>query len=259
MAEITEHRIHINVQIEGVTDSSFLSELGNIYGPEHVLVYKVAQKRFVRLSDLNTFPGYSLLKIGKEILGSTPIFNNFTGDDSESADMEQTYSRSELPPDTAAVCGHFTPSLFKGMIDNPFVSIILRDPLERAITLYDQWRELEGETDWRFSLPFDPGLDFPTFATEEDMVNFQSKSLGSKRLGDFDLVGVAECLPGYIAQLKNKKWTGYLDQVNEGYRLHKPRYKKLGIDSDFLEKFKELNEIDYAIHQQAKEFIGYCM
>jgi len=82
--------------------------------------------------------------------------------------------------------------------------------------------------------------------------------MGNRRLGDYDLVGVAECQPGFIAQLKNKDWTGYIKQNSIGYQIDKPKYKNLGITSDFIENFKIANQMDYSIHQQAKEFIGYC-
>ncbi len=260
MAKSTDHRIHVNIQIEGATNSSFLNELGSIYGSDHVLVYKVSDKKFIRLSDLYEFPGASLLKIGKEILSSTPLFNQGSADSQTANDQMLTrkYSRSELPPDTRVVHGHFTPSLFQGILDNPFISIVLKDPLERMITLYLEWQESKGETDWRIKIPFDSKLTFRDFSAYSGMANFQSKSLGSKRLGDFDLVGVAECQPGFIAQLKNKEWTGYINLVDDGYQLDKPRYKKLGIDPEFLADFQLENELDYAIYQQAKEFIGYC-
>ena len=60
-----------------------------------------------------------------------------------------------------------------------------------------------------------------------------------------------------IAQLKNKDWTGYIKQKSTGYQLDKPRYKNLGITSEFVEYFQAANHMDYSIHQQAKEFIGY--
>ena len=78
------------------------------------------------------------------------------------------------------------------------------------------------------------------------------------RGGDFDLVGVAECQDGFIAQLKNKDWTGFLDQKLMELNLNQPKYKNLGITPEFIEEFQETNQLDYAIYQQAKEYIGYC-
>jgi len=61
LADITRQRIHVNIHIEGTTNSSFLAELGNIYGTDHILVYKLPQKRFIRLSDIPLKPTQSLL------------------------------------------------------------------------------------------------------------------------------------------------------------------------------------------------------
>jgi len=259
LAAITDQRVHVSVQIEGNTNSSFLNDLGNIYGAERVLVYKVSLKRFIRLSDLPQSPTSSLLKMGKGLLEGTPFFNNSSDEkESESTDQKNLFARKELPGDTAAVHGQFTPSLLKGIFDNPFISIILKDPLERMISLYEEWKNLKGETDWRINIPFDKQLVFTDFVYQDGFLNFQSKCLGNRRLGDYDLVGVAECQSGFIAQLKNKDWTGYIKQQSIGYQLDKPRYKNLGITSKFIENFQIANHMDYAIHQQAKEFIGYC-
>jgi len=124
--------------------------------------------------------------------------------------------------------------------------------------LYEEWKSLKGETDWRINIPYDKDLVFTDFVYQDGFLNFQSKCLGNRRLGDYDLVGVAECQPGFIAQLKNKDWTGYIKQQSIGYQLDKPKYKNLGITSEFLDNFQNANQMDYSIHQQAKEFIGYC-
>ena len=259
MTAIIDQRVHVSVQIEGNTNSSYLNDLGNIYGAERVLVYKVSLKRFIRLSDMPQSPTSSLLMMGKGLLENTPFFNNNSDEkEPESTGHNKLYVRKELPVDTAVVHGQFTPNLIKGIFDNPFISIILKDPLERMIALYEEWKNLKGETDWRINIPYDKDLAFTDFVYQDGFLNFQSKCLGNRRLGDYDLVGVAECQPGFIAQLKNKDWTGYIKQKSTGYQLDKPRYKKIGITSEFVENFQIANQMDYSIHQQAKEFIGYC-
>lgn len=259
MEDITGGRVHISVHIEGTTNSSFLAELGNIYGAEHVLVYQLVTKKFLRLSDIPYNPAASLLKLGKDLLENAPLIGQIIPENGSSQPSpDEGYSRKDLPPDTAVVHGHFTPSFFRGVFDNPFISIILKDPLERAISLFEEWNGQKGNVDWRSTIPYQKGISFRDFALAPEFTNFQSKSLGSKRLGDYDLVGVTDCQAGFIAQLKNKDWTGYINSSPEGYALHKPRYKNLGIDEDFLDEFQVTNQMDYAIYQQAKEFMGYC-
>ena len=259
MTDITPQRIHVSVGIEGNTKQSYLSDLGNIYGTEHVLVYQLPSKKFIRLSELPLKPSQSLLKMGKDLLGNTPLFNQSQPNNNDRDNSNgQTYARNNLPSDTAVVHGLFKPSIFKGIFENPFISIILRDPLERMISLYETWKTNKGTVDWRVTIPFNNKLPFPKFAFQESFMNFQSKCLGSRRLGDFDLVGVAECQAGFIAQLKNKDWTGYVNPKETTIQLNKPRYKTLGITAEFLEEFMLQNEKDYSIYHQAKEFIGYC-
>ena len=259
MVDINGQQVHVSVNIEGNTNSSYLAELGNIYGAEHVLVYQLSQKRFLRLSDIPIKPGQSLLRMGKELLESTPFFNNNSSPETNNSQVENTlFTRKELPPDTAAVHGFFTPSLFKGVLENPFISIILNNPLERMITLYEEWNDSRGEVDWRVSIPFDKKITFVNFAIQDIFINYQSRCLGNKRLGDYDLVGVAECQAGFIAQLKNKDWTGYIKQKPSQINLDRPKYKNLGITPDFLKKFEELNHMDYSIYLQAKDYMGLC-
>jgi hypothetical protein len=258
LADITQQRIHVNVGIEGNTNHSFLSEFGSIYGSEHVLVYQLDKREFIRLSDNPLTPSQSILKIGRGLLENTPLFNQSSEDKSTDQSNGQTYSRRNLPQDTAAVFGYYTPSFFKGILENPFISIILKDPLERMISLFDDWTVNQGNVDWRKSIPYKQGITFNEFALEESFTNFQSKCLGSRRLGDFDLVGLAECQAGFIAQLKNKDWKGYINPKTTQIQFNKPKYRNLGITPEFLEEFQTLNEMDYSIYQQAKEFIGYC-
>lgn len=258
MTDKLRQRVHVSVAIEGTTNSSFLAELGNIYGPDHVLVYNLSGKKFIRLSDLPYSPAKSILIKGKEILGITPFFNQNSNGDSENTETERWYVQKDLPKDTAAVHGAFTPGMFKGILENPFISIILKDPLERMISLYEEWTSTKGEVDWRSSIPFNESLKFPNFALSDELINSQSKCLGAKRLGDFDLVGIAECQDGFIAQLKNKDWTGFMDQNSKGIQYDKPRYRNLEITPEFLDQFQITNQLDYSIYQQAKDFMGYC-
>jgi hypothetical protein len=256
---ITGDKVHISVHIEGTTNASFLAELGGIYGTEQVLVYQLSRKRFVRLSELPNNPAANLLRLGKDLLESTPLLNQIIPDgDYNRSDSGSGFTLEDLPPNTAVVHGHFKPDLFQDIYDNPFVSVVLKDPLERMITLYKDWKRKKSEVDWRVNLPFDPKLPFTEFALQEDFINYQSQSLGDRRLGDYDLVGVAECQAGFIAQLKNQDWTDYMIMESPGYQLKKPPYKNLGISSEFVDEFQEVNQMDYSIYQQAKEFMGFC-
>jgi hypothetical protein len=258
LEDITGKRVHISVGIEGNSNASYLSELGSIYGPERVLVYQLPERKFIRFSDISKGNPSSIIKLGMDLLENTPFFDFGSNTDKPEQSNGQTFSRKDLPDDTAAVHGFFTPSLFKGVFENPFISIILKDPLERMITLFETWKNNQGDVDWRVTVPFDKKLPFTEFALQPDFINFQSKCLGSKRLGDFDLVGVAECQSGFIAQLKNKDWTGYINPKNIKVQFGKPKYKKIGVTEEFLKEFQESNNMDYAIYRQAKEFIGYC-
>jgi hypothetical protein len=253
-----QQRVHVSVAIEGTTSTAYLTELSKLYGADHVLIYQLPRKQFIRYSDLQNNPVQSLLKLGRGLLENTPLLNTNQVETENIESGTIWFSKKQLPEDTAAVHGYFTPSLLKGKLENPFVSIILRDPLERMIAAYQEWKKNKGSKHWRNDIPYEKDLNFQDFSRISENHNFQSRCLGSQRLGDYDLVGVYECLAGFIAQLNNEDWTEYSKRPPAEPRIKKPRYKNLGITEEFLEEFKELHQKDYAIYQQAKSFMGYC-
>ncbi len=255
---MVRQRIHVSIAIEGTSNSSYLAELAKLYGADQVLIYQLPERKFIRLSELPLNIFQSLIEKGKELLVSTKLVSKEKSDQEISIPGQSWYSRNDLPEDAAAVHGYFTPSLFRGIVENPFTSIILRDPLERLITIFEEWKRSKGETDWRIQIPFDKMMDFRRFSMLDKNTNFQSRCLGNQRLGDYDLVGVYQCLPGFIAQLKNENWTNHTGTPAGEPPLQRPRYKNLGIDDPFFAEFKEANQKDYAIYQQAKAFMGFC-
>ena len=253
-----QQRVHVSVAIEGTISPAYLAELSKLYGAEHVLIYQLPRKQFIRYSDLQNNPVQSLLKLGRGLLENTPLLNSEQMETENSTSGTIWFSKKNLPDDTAAVHGYFTPNLLKGKLENPFVSIILRDPLERMIAAFQEWKKKKGSHDWRIDIPFEKDLTFQDFSQISENHNFQSRCLGSQRLGDYDLVGVYECLGGFIAQLKNEDWTEHSKRPPAEPRIKKPRYKNLGITEDFFAEFMEHHQKDYAIFQQAKSFMGYC-
>ena len=193
MTDIMRQRVHVSVAIEGNTNSSFLTDLGQIYGQDQVLIYRQSTKKFIRLSQLPHNPAQTLLKLGRDLLGNTPLFNRNSNNPDHLQDQEW-FGRGELPPDIAAVHGYYSPGIFKGVFENPFISIILKDPIERMISLYQDWSSPKNDLDWRVSIPYSKVIDFREFALQDIFSNFQSKCLGSRRLGDFVVRVMHVCL-----------------------------------------------------------------
>ena len=66
-------------------------------------------------------------------------------------------------------------------------------------------------------------------------------------------------MPGRIYRPVEEQRLDWLYQSKgPDIQFDKPRYRNLGINPVFVEEFQKANQMDYAIYQQAKEFIGYC-
>lgn len=261
MNSINRGRIHLSVDIEATPNEEILAELGKLYDPEHVLVYDTQKQKCIRLSDLPNSGLPSLFRKSGKHLDESPL-RNFVKQLSSSLFLRhkrnvEWFDIQSIPTDTAAIHGHFQPNLFKGILENPFMSVLLREPLERTVAQYLEWKRTKGKVRWRIDIPYQPNTTFREFAFRNELKNFQFMSLGDKRLGDFDLIGVAECLDGFIMQLHGEEPKRDEVQPIQG-RIQASKYKKLGITEAFKEEFKEYNRKDYDLYNLAKEFIGFC-
>lgn len=250
-------KLHLSIHIENTTGSSFVAQLGKLYGPDCLFLYDNQSETFTRLSDAPVTIGQNVLKTGRDLLEKAPLVNKLIpGPEAGSSSLEG-YPLNELPEEAAAVHGHFTPDLFDGAVESTLLTIVLREPLERMVRQYRDWVRREGRVDWRIPLAYDPDLTFREFAFLKAYRNYQSKYLGDKRLGDFDVVGVLDQLEIHLCQIRGEDWSQVpIQNKKAGYgRFLKD--KKLGLTPELIEEFKEYHLKDYAIYNQAKEFMGY--
>lgn len=261
MNSINRGRIHLSVDIESTAGGEILAELGKLYDQEHVLVYHPHKEKLLRLSNLPNSRLSSLFRKKGKSGNGTPLLN-FVKNLSSSIFQKQRrqmewIDTNSIPSDIMAIHGHFQPNLFKGVLENPFMSVLLREPLERTVAQYLEWKRAKGKVLWRTDIPFQHNMTFKEFAFCNELKNFQFKSMGDKRLGDFDLIGVVECLEGFIMQLHGEEPKRNTVQPTYG-KIQMTKYNKLGITEGFKKEFKEYNRKDYDLYQLAKEFIGFC-
>lgn len=260
MNNINRGRIHLSVDIESTAGPTLLAELGNLYQQERVLVYDINRHQCFRLSDLPGSPLQVLINKGRQFLQRTPLRSLFKDPHPAIHPNKRNmtwFDIDDLPPDTAAVHGHYYPELFASEFENPFISIVLREPLERAVAQYLTWKKSKGNVRWRLDIPYQQGMKFEEFAFRDELKNFQFECMGDKRLGDFDLIGVTECLEGFIQQLRGEEPKKNSGQTHPG-NIPPATYKKLGITEELKEEFSAFNQKDYDLYRLAKEFMGFC-
>lgn len=259
MSAINRGRIHLSIDIESTAGPTLLVELGKLYGQERVLVYDTQQDQLVRLSEIPRSPFRSLLEKGRKLFQHTPL-SSLLGTPGQTHRKNPRLSWidvNDIPPDTAAIHGHIVPDRFESVIENPFMSLVLREPLERAVAQFLEWKQRKGNVRWRLDIPYRKGMSFREFALRKELKNFQFKGLGDKRLGDFDLVGVTACLDGFIMQLHGEK-PQKMSASSSQYKLPPAKYKKINLTDEVRDEFKDYNKKDYDLYLMAKEFMGYC-
>jgi hypothetical protein len=223
-----------------------------------VFLYDSQVEKFKRLSDAPVTIGQNVLRTGRNLLEKAPLVNKFIprGESDDGSSLEG-YSLEELPDEAAAVHGHFTPDLFDGEVENTLLTIVLREPLERMVRQYREWVRREGRVNWRLPLAYDSDLTFRDFAFLKTYRNYQSKYLGDKRLGDFDVVGVLDQLDIHLCQIRGEDWSQAPIQKKKPGPGRFLKDKNLGLTRELIDEFKEYHLKDYAIYNQAKEFMGY--
>lgn len=247
-------RVHLSIHIERTAGTSLLAELVKEYGADRTLIYQPQTDRLLRVSDIPISPASKFLNNLKYKLEGTlllrTIYNWYDKVVKWDKAVFKWISPEKIPEETAAIHGHFSPQRFRGLVENPMMTVVLRDPLERMISHYFHWKRTGGKAGWRIETPFDPSLGFVQFARREEMHNFQSKVLAGKKLQDFDYVGVTKNLDYFLGKIRGNN---HGKAPNMHSVAKKPKYAELGITEGFIKKFKKYNAKDYKNYSLATQ------
>jgi hypothetical protein len=249
--------IVINTHIEKTAGTSLSVWFMKMYGKDRVLIYSPATDTLLRGTEL---PNQDIItdKV-KTLLALTPlIVTAAEAASSYKASQERNHIQIEdLPHDFDVIHGHFEATRFNEVAQDPFMSIVLRDPLDRMISHYVNWRRREGKTYQRTEIAFDPEMSFKDFAMLPEMTNFQAQAIRGMHLEDFDLVGTTENMERFTQEyFIRRDLVGATPQLPDFNRtLLSPSHKSLGIDDKFIKVFRENNAYDYQLHSRATEII----
>lgn len=250
---------HLSLHIEKTAGTSFEKFLVGFYGPTQVFLYKCDKDQLIRSDNLidaaKLNPLIDKIRTLSGPLGFTSFAHRlvlrFLGD-------ESNIGIRKMPKRWKAIHGHFDIHRFDKLVVNPFTTVILRDPLERAISHFRYWQRTKGVVTHRVGIPYKEDMNFQDFTSLCEMQNYQSKSLGEIPLECFDVVGVTENLGAFISYFLYKK--GRADEIKEVPHFNKAfgeaDFVDLGIDCIFEKKFKSLNELDYENYNRAKKLCG---
>jgi hypothetical protein len=159
------------------------------------------------------------------------------------------------------IFGHFLAGKYARFDGSKFVkrpgiqyAIILREPLQRAISHYHFWKRTQvgGHRVWeRFTRE---NWTLERFLLGSEHVNFQSKFVWRFPIEQFDFIGLADHYRDSLAIMSRVfPVLGGLKYRMENRNADKPAARAYEIDHGLEEEFKRLNKMDYALYGRAEE------
>jgi len=251
---------HISTHIEKTAGSSIVKFLFDFYGRRNVMIYSADTDSLYNADNLVMLLRFSPhmdkfrnSKVGREL---SPLINGAAINVLRFESQLNNHTKENiLSENIAAIHGHFSADRFDTLIKNTFKTVILREPLQRAASHYRYWKTARGVLNERINIPYQNNMRFEEFALLDSMQNYQSKALGTTKIEEFDIVGIAESLESFISkfvqmrgQIKNNKHSNLM-HLNAS-----TEYRSCDDESNlnFVKKFKSLNELDYEIWNKAK-------
>jgi hypothetical protein len=253
-------RGHLSLHIEKTAGTSFEKFLVDFYGQRQVFLYKRDGDQLIRSDNLLDIvklnPLVDKIRTLSGPIGVTPLAHWLV---LRLLDSQNHGGIRKLPRKWSAIHGHFDIDRFDQFTKNPFRTVILRDPLERAISHFRYWERAKGVVTHRIDVPYDSTINFRDFILLDDLQNYQSKALGGTPLECFDAVGVTENLEAFISDFVYKR-KQIRSQIVEVPHLNRSfggvDLTDLGIDNEFEKRFKSLNQLDYENYQKAQKLCG---
>jgi hypothetical protein len=254
-----ERFVHVSTHIEKTAGTSLQEFYTRYYGPKNVYIYSTDTDSLIcadrLLMKARISPIVDKVRSLSKQLGLTSLAHTFVIGRLNNQNSDK--GLPGLPANCSLIHGHFVADRFDDIVQKPYRSVVLRDPLERMISHYKYWKEVQGVTNHRIDIPFDCHMSFMDFQSVKCLQNFQSSALGSLSINDFDLVGVTQNLPDFVNKFVKRcpiqGWmtTEDLRKLNSSPR--KTDYNQFGIDGNFIKKFKSQNELDYMNYDRALE------
>ncbi|MBU1200588.1 hypothetical protein KJ953_03615 [Patescibacteria group bacterium] len=226
--------------------------------PRNVLIYLPDKGVLQRAGDMGLSRTNETLHKVKLLFGESPllpfVYKLYVKLTEGLSTDKALIDPDNLPGDFRVIHGHYDLETFKNKMVDPFLTVVLREPLERMISQYIHWRRNAGSRAWRVNLPFDSNLSFEDYAMNVGFRNYQSRALSGVDLGEFDVVGVTEYLNLFLKQMESGCGES-VKRLNQSPT--KTSLKELGVldEVNFTKKFKEYHWKDYENYELAKELV----
>lgn len=253
----------LSVHIEKAGGTSLEDFYKNLYGPERVLIYNPKTDTVTRSSSIKVPRSHPLVSEANSRLGKYKAYLLVQKVYSTMTHQWQNKGQiplDKLPDDFAILHGHFAANKFDRHLNSPLKMVVLREPLSRMWSQYGHWKRVEGNVDWRVTVPYDPSLTFEQYALLPQLRNYQSQALSGEPLESFCVVGTTDNIGLFTQGVVNLSVTvglvgpnqiqhlGRLKRLNESPR----RTDKEDTNPRFRIKFREFHCDDYKLYEKAE-------
>lgn len=161
-----------------------------------------------------------------------------------------SYSLNNLPSDFDVLTGHIGFNDALKYLSKPLTSVVMRDPLSRAISQYNHWKRLKGDVDFRIRIPYDKNTTLEQFILSSELTNWQTKTLQGHSLNEIDIVATTDTLETFPQRLchqlkkRNIQFQVIASNTIGHYNITYSSNKFL-LPENVVKRFKEINVLDY--------------
>lgn len=246
---MSSHEHYISIQIPKTGGSALREFYTTLYGGERVVSYypkgeglfKSGDQKFTgslnpKLHELRSF--LVSTEAGKHVLNILRKIKSFRN--------IPKLDFCSMPNDWVVLHGHFNLGQIPEHIkEGAKLVTVIREPWKRVVSQYDYWNQypFNKKRAW-----FRPGMPIEEFVLSTQMTNFQSKFLKGSPIMSFDNVGTTDNLSQYVIYFDPNK-SVQLKQVNKSKCIY-----PIQPNQQLIEKFKQMNQQDYELYEEAKRF-----
>lgn len=241
--------------VERTGGTSIDSWFKKVFTPERVLFYSSISDSLTRGSDI-FFTHPQVDKI-RTMLSMTPLMSIVAKFYFVRLRLAHTshIQVNNLLDNFDIITGHFTANKFDDVLPNANKAVVLRNPLERAVSHWVYYESLKGNVDHRV-MPHQRYKTFEEMAFDPLFQNYQTQALGTYQLSDFDIVGVTSHLDRFssdVLKLMNLNNSAVIPILHVSPH---PEKKALDFSEAFQRRFVEFHSQDYINYMKALAMVG---
>ncbi|MGC1176837.1 MAG: hypothetical protein WA843_02100 [Candidatus Saccharimonadales bacterium] len=238
----------IHFHIPKTAGTSLRAVLIDEFGPQSVS-FMMPNRQFVRASEL-PFETEELDKKRRAARAMGQL--NAFSEEIRAVNRQREYSFFGLDDlshqGIRVATGHLMPVDITDTVAHLSRTTVVQDPLIRALSHYEHWREASGTMWWHDgTVPYADDVSFEAFASDPMITNYQTRQLGSLT---FRAMGVVDKLTEFLEEIGLDPGLT-VPHLNPNANNETP-----SMDKAFVKEFIDMNSKDYELYTAAGQRFG---